>query len=78
MPNYQSPLSKPVFRKDISLNKPNGIRSQSHLKTVIIDIENRPIDKFLKVAGGVGNIGSYRHSNKYNPLHDPKKEYDHF
>ena len=22
MPNYQSPLSKPVYRKDISLNKP--------------------------------------------------------
>ena len=29
--SYQSPFSKPVYRKDISLNKPNGIRSQSHL-----------------------------------------------
>lgn len=30
----------------------------------------------MKVAGGAGNIGSYRHSNKYNILLDPKKEYN--
>jgi len=32
----------------------------------------------LRIAGGAGNIGSYRHSNKYNVLIDPKKEYDLF
>ena len=71
-------MSKPVYRKDISLNKPNGIRSQSHLKTVQIEIQNRPVEKYMRIAGGAGNIGSYRHSNKYNVLIDPKKEYDLF
>jgi len=32
----------------------------------------------MRIAGGAGNIGSYRHSNKYNVLIDPKKEYDLF
>jgi hypothetical protein len=32
----------------------------------MIEIENRPIDKYFRMAGGAGNIESYRHSNKYN------------